>query len=300
MKRFISIFMILTLVLFAFSACHTDISDNGDIAQSSKNPAGTDPVDGSNESWFADYYRIGWRKNSVDEAIIIRSVEEFRTYISGIVPDSVTSRFREEVVDNTAKYSDDFFNRHSLLVVLVPGGSGSVRHKVTAVTAENGVLRADIDRHNPEMCTSDMAYWQIFIETGVMSAGLNPKVEWNDIPLDSAALSPPVSELKSVALENSQEAGMLYAVFHFSGVHSRLYPGTFGIRKMTLDGKELDSGGFGVHGDEYEYYKRVIENGETAFYVPINMYPEFPAGIYQFSCEYQGKTFSTAPLNITG
>jgi len=300
MKRFISFFAIFALTIFALSACRADIDNNGNIAKSTGNSTVTSRASETNESWFADYYRVGWQEKSADDAIIIRSAEELRAYVSKANPDSVTDRLRKEVFDNTVKYGNAFFGCRSLIVVLVSEGSGSVRHKVASVTAKSGVLQVCIDRHNPGMGTDDMASWQIFIEVDAVPAGWESNVVWKNVPLDAAALSPPVTALKNVVLESSQESGMLYVVLQFSGVHSRLYPGAFDTWQMTGDGKELDGNDYGVYGDEYEYYKRIIENGETAFYIPISLYPKTSSGIYIFSGTYQGEAFHTKPLNITG
>ncbi len=297
MKRFILYFSILSLTILVLSACHTDSNNDSDVGESLKNPTSTEFIDKTYYNFFASYYRISWQEEWDENIIIIRSVDELRDYAKQI--DLLArERLRKEVLDNSIKYSDDFFSNHSLIVVFASEGSGSVRHNVTSVTDDDKVLQICIDRHSPELVTWDMASWLIFIETEEIPIGLEPKIVWNHVTLDSIALSPPASALKNVALESLQETDKLYAVFQFSGIHSRLYPGIIDTLKMTKDGNEMNFSDYGIWGDEYEYYKRVIENGETTFYIPISIYPEVSVGAYVFSGEYQGKTFCTEPLDI--
>ncbi|MBQ7600281.1 MAG: hypothetical protein IJU57_06390, partial [Clostridia bacterium] len=67
--------------------------------------------------------------------------------------------------DACEKYDDGFFREHSLILVLVEEGSGSVRHEITAVSAgDGGSVTVDIVRSVPEEMTDDMAEWHIIIE----------------------------------------------------------------------------------------------------------------------------------------
>ena len=252
----------------------------------------------SDDDWFASYYRVHSCKEFVDDVIVIRTAEELRTYAAQTMIDFIVdTRLREEIFDNIDKFDSDFFSRRSLCVILKTHGSGSIRHKVTSVVAKDGVLQVYIDLHRPEQVTADMAYWQIFIETDTIPFGWEPKVVWRNVPFDFAALSPPASALKGVSLENSQEADMLFAVFRFAGSHSSLFSGAFDTWILTRDGKELGNSDYSLSGDEYNY-KRVIENNETTFYVPILLFSRTQGGIYAFSGKYQGKAFNTKPLNF--
>ena len=60
----------------------------------------------------------------------------------------------------TAKYDDNWFSSHKLLVVVLEEGSGSISHTVAEV---NG-LGVTIQREIPEVGTCDMAEWHILIE----------------------------------------------------------------------------------------------------------------------------------------
>jgi len=63
-------------------------------------------------------------------------------------------------MDATAKYDDNWFSSHKLLVVVLEEGSGSISHTVAEV---NG-LGVTIQREIPEVGTGDMAEWHILIE----------------------------------------------------------------------------------------------------------------------------------------
>ena len=60
----------------------------------------------------------------------------------------------------TAKYDDNWFSSHKLLVVVLEEGSGSISHTVAEV---NG-LGVTIQREIPEVGTDDMVEWHILIE----------------------------------------------------------------------------------------------------------------------------------------
>lgn len=284
-------------MIFVLSACHTDSTTGQGISETTEDITTIEPILNPYDNWLASYYRSDWQGNHDENVTIIRSVNELQDYATQVASfDSV--RLSEEVFDNTTKYNDDYFNQHSLVIAFTYEGSGSVRHNVTSIAANGEVLQVFIDRHTPEIGTCDMASWLILIETDILPTGWTSEVVWNNVSLDSTALSPPADALKNISLEDSQETDMIYAVLKFSGIHSRLYPGVFSSWKMTHDGNEMDINNYGIYGSEYQY-KRVIENDNTTFYIPITLYPEALAGIYVLSGEYQGKAFSTEAFVIT-
>lgn len=62
-------------------------------------------------------------------------------------------------------YDAEFFREHSLLLILLEEGSGSVRHEVTEVKGRTqGDLKIWIQRHSPEVGTCDMAQWHLLLE----------------------------------------------------------------------------------------------------------------------------------------
>ena len=63
-------------------------------------------------------------------------------------------------------YDESFFESKSLTLIFLEEGSGSIKHTVKEVSNnENGWIFVDIDTEVPEICTADMAYWCIMIET---------------------------------------------------------------------------------------------------------------------------------------
>lgn len=70
-------------------------------------------------------------------------------------------------LDACDKYTDDYFENHILLLVLLSEGSGSFRHQVDSLTmTAEGTLTAQIQTLTPPggVGTSDMAQWHILIE----------------------------------------------------------------------------------------------------------------------------------------
>jgi len=64
---------------------------------------------------------------------------------------------------NASKFGEAFFNDYSLLFVVLEEGSGSVRHKVESISAENGSLSVNITKTRPEIGTADIAHWHIVL-----------------------------------------------------------------------------------------------------------------------------------------
>lgn len=74
--------------------------------------------------------------------------------------DDCTVSFR----DACGKYDDAFFASHDIILVAIQEGSGSIRHRLTGVTAADGGLRIDIQSVCPYLCSADMAQWHLFVE----------------------------------------------------------------------------------------------------------------------------------------
>ena len=67
-------------------------------------------------------------------------------------------------LDACDKYDTEYFKENILLMVLLEEGSGSIRHEVDRVGAEDGKVSVEINTIVPEVCTDDMAEWHIMIE----------------------------------------------------------------------------------------------------------------------------------------
>ena len=88
---------------------------------------------------------------------LITSRAELDSYIAA---NKDSYDFAHGFTDTAAKYDDNWFSSHQLLVVVLEEGSGSISHTVAEV---NG-LGVTIQREIPEVTTCDMAEWHILIE----------------------------------------------------------------------------------------------------------------------------------------
>jgi len=64
-------------------------------------------------------------------------------------------------IDAIKDYSEEYFIKNFLLIVLLEEGSGSIRHKVEMIDVNGKIV---ISRLLPELGTDDMAEWNIIIE----------------------------------------------------------------------------------------------------------------------------------------
>ena len=108
----------------------------------------------------AQYIRAGSKKElSAYPAVkIIRSANEMSRYLKK------ETHMSEELVNACKKYDADYFKEQILTIVLLEEGSGSVRHEVEKVSANNGHAVIQIKSIAPEVGTCDMAWWHILIE----------------------------------------------------------------------------------------------------------------------------------------
>lgn len=63
-----------------------------------------------------------------------------------------------------AKYDEAFFGEKLLLILGTQEASGSVRHEIAEVSASGNALSVSVRTITPEMGTTDMADWFIFVE----------------------------------------------------------------------------------------------------------------------------------------
>ncbi|MCL2079320.1 MAG: hypothetical protein FWH17_05675 [Oscillospiraceae bacterium] len=162
---------------------------NQDTATPSEQPAATQ-ADTAVEGWTDLYYRVD-HQDYIENVVKIRSVEELRESYEIIQPQNL-SRVFEELFFNDDQYGEVFFENRFLVFIVFPEGSGSIRHKVTALTEKEGVLRVQAERHIPEAGTEDMAGWIIAIDLDVVFAELDVTVGWENVPMDVSQFLPPV------------------------------------------------------------------------------------------------------------
>ncbi len=61
-------------------------------------------------------------------------------------------------------YDDEFFEDKTLFAIYADEGSGSIRHKLTGLNIEDGIMSVEITPQIPEAGTADMAAWLITFE----------------------------------------------------------------------------------------------------------------------------------------
>ena len=123
---------------------------------------------------------------STSQTVVITSPEELEGLVSELIPAETAEKYPQytaPIYQKFSIYDDAFFAEHDLLVVLKAEGSGSFWHEVQGISVDSeNNCTVMIDRHIPEECTEDMAYWAICIETEKQIEQMNSvSVKFNDI-----------------------------------------------------------------------------------------------------------------------
>lgn len=63
-----------------------------------------------------------------------------------------------------AKYDDAYFAQHKIILIALEEKSGSVRHTGTKLSGADRNWEIYIDKNAPQIGTSDMAQWHVFVE----------------------------------------------------------------------------------------------------------------------------------------
>ncbi len=79
--------------------------------------------------------------------------------------------------DPLTDFNAAFFETHSLLVIIVEYGTGSLEYTGASATVENGVLEVKLATYFPALFTDDMAYRLLFIPVEKSAADLPVHVE---------------------------------------------------------------------------------------------------------------------------
>jgi len=122
---------------------------------------GGDTGAGSQLATNVQYVRTNWRGAggvSLPAVTIITSRAEMNQYV-GLHDTSLMGL--SSLVDAARGYTDEFFEKSYLVVVMMEEVSGSNRHAVIGVSENGDIL---IRRLVPEIGTADMALWHIIIE----------------------------------------------------------------------------------------------------------------------------------------
>lgn len=126
------------------------------------------------------FLRAGF--NAQDSVIILRSVKDAETLISGIgQADSTNTKMEIALLKS---YDSRFFKDKSVLLLTLQAASGSIRHRVEDVTKDNG-LTVIIERIIPEVGTMDIAIWHAYVELDKKELARirpdNVNIEYRDI-----------------------------------------------------------------------------------------------------------------------
>lgn len=148
-------------------------------------------------SFSAQYIRTNGYNENTDYPIVtvIRSRKELKSYYRKNKKyydlerkDKIYSDTTGGFLDACDKYTDEYFETNSLILILLEEGSGSNRHEVQNVylDAQNSSWEITIDRKVPEIGTCDMAEWHIFLE--IQEGNAIRKNDKIDIILNDAQL----------------------------------------------------------------------------------------------------------------
>lgn len=112
-------------------------------------------------AFIAQYIRTNGYHEDVEYPVVtvIRSPEELEAY-----REANEDRYDLAQWDVAERYDASYFEANALLLVLLEEPSGSNRHEVRGVTVGENGIEIGIDRILPEIGTTDMAEWHIFIE----------------------------------------------------------------------------------------------------------------------------------------
>ena len=186
MKRFLSAFIILTLILVTLAGCSDTTSSEINI--SPQPDIGDGNVEASNQlghideipdpdgyGFEAQYIRTDGGADSTryPQTVVINSRKELEDYYESNRDiydlerrDMVSLDSTIGFLDACDRYDDAYFERQQLVIILQEEPSGSNRHRITDVRRDfkNGGWIVSIRRLIPESGTDDMAQWHLLLE----------------------------------------------------------------------------------------------------------------------------------------
>lgn len=117
--------------------------------------------------------RVSYDEDSnTPSAIVLASADSLTDYLR-----TLPSHSFDEVSTLTEAYTEDYFAHHSLLLVWVTEGSGSIRHEIQSLTGSTVTVRRIV----PEAGTCDMAAWLLVAEVPSMfDDGFTPEVDFTN------------------------------------------------------------------------------------------------------------------------
>lgn len=124
-------------------------------------PAEPEVPEAREAAFIAQYIRTNGYHEDVEYPVVtvIRTREELEAY-----REANADRYDLSQWDVSERYDEAYFESNALLLVLLEEPSGSNRHEVRSVLLLDDGMEIGIDRILPEIGTTDMAEWHIFIE----------------------------------------------------------------------------------------------------------------------------------------
>jgi len=329
MLRIFSVIFLVIIMLFIFIGCSPEISDDGDdpgdIAGDVPNdelnnnpydvikntPGGNDIMNQSEiqrEEWSAQYFRLSWSGRGMN-VVTIHSVSELLEFHNELGFD-YSPRMQTEETDlflSAEDFDDGFFAERFLTLILNDEPSGSIRHKVISVSQGNGILQINIDRHQPEMQTADMAAWVIAIDLSNDYADFDVAVIWENVPYDITELSAPAGDLLHIEFFGNQLDDGTYdtitaVMFVFDGVHDMFSIGAINNwgRLLSFEDTALVEHDYTTI-SAYGSHSRLLFDGKTGFLLFFDT-PIYDAtygvGTYIISFDYFGILMETEPATV--
>jgi len=300
--------------MFAVAGCFSAASDldDGDDPGGAPDSAPGDGTQGDSnggvfvEEWSVYYHHVSWSGNG-NNTMVIRSVDEFY-HETGLHHIYGAQVLEDSQVKSAGAYNADFFSEKFLLVITCDEPSGSIRHKITSLSQDSNMIIVNIDRHQPEMQTADMAAWVIAIELSNDFAGFEFAVIWENVPYDITALSAPAEDLLGIEFfgEPGDEDGTFVSIgavmFVFDGVHDMFSTGaiTNWGRLLSFEDDGLINHDYVTVGEKGSYDK-ILFDGKTGFLLffdtPIDA-ESYGVGTYLISFEYFGEMVEAEPAIV--
>ncbi|MBO5968646.1 MAG: hypothetical protein J6S14_09135 [Clostridia bacterium] len=250
--------------------------------------------DGSPVDYDVQYIRTNGYHEDVKYPVVkvIRSVDELNNYYNANKDKYDLGRHEKVYSDTTIgfldacdKYDEAYFEKQSLIIVLLEEGSGSVRHKVESVImGTDNVCYINIDSIVPEVGTDDMAEWHILIEPEqditvpsesdviVYLDGVNPKTQPNTV-YESGAYSNITLTIPynwNYEIERGNNANEYCITFwpadQTEGKIKMWYYTAFGVCGTGLEEKEITVG-------EYEAWQGTYDNKKVWDFISFRGMP---------------------------
>jgi|GEM_PF-3342654 len=106
--------------------------------------------------------------------VILKShndLEDFTTKImnefrkdTAEVPDNYWATVEKQILESYARFDNDFFAQHTLVIALIDQGSGNVSYQVENVKIDHGKLKITIEKDAPMIQTMDFVSWVLLLE----------------------------------------------------------------------------------------------------------------------------------------